>query len=95
MLNQCSRTLQARADSGEVHARLDDNASPATAVLEVIRRKENRRTVLKGRARECQEREKALQQKLVTVRTKAETQRSLLEACKQGSSPKAADGPKA
>jgi hypothetical protein len=94
VLNQCSRTLQARADSGEAHAKLEDSASPATAVLEVIRRKENRRVVLRGRAKECQEREKALQQKLTTVRSKAETQRALLEACKQGGSPKA-DGPKA
>ena len=50
--------------------------------------------MLRGRAKECQEREKALQQKLTTVRSKAETQRALLEACKQGGSPKA-DGPKA
>lgn len=81
LLNQCARTLQARSDSGDANAKVGESASPATSVLEMIRRKEQKRLALAEKAKECDEREKVLQNKLDAVRAKVVTQRTLLEAC--------------
>jgi len=84
VLNQCSNTLQGRSDAVSVTQLCDTfmaaGSSPGEAVLELIRRKEQRRVALGKKALEAHTKEEKLSKELANVKKKMEVQTKLLEA---------------
>jgi hypothetical protein len=77
MLDAAASQLQRQP---AIAAKLEGAQSPAEALLEMIRRKEARRTQLKAKEKEFKEKEAAINKQLHTMRSKASTQQELLDA---------------